>query len=59
MEVEKRIKCDLSFGVHQQTYRKMVEAVKSVEADSNSPFDWAFDWSHAEVSRRSLTAEAI
>jgi len=25
------------FGVYKQTYRKMVESVKSVEADSNSP----------------------
>jgi hypothetical protein len=27
------------FGVYQKTSRKMVEAVKSVEANSNSPFD--------------------
>ncbi|GCA77390.1 hypothetical protein MiTe_04244 [Microcystis aeruginosa NIES-2520] len=26
------------FGVYKQTYRKMVESVKSVEADSNSAF---------------------
>ena len=25
------------FGVYKQTYRKMVESVKSVEANSNSP----------------------
>ena len=25
------------FGVYKPTYRKMVESVKSVEADSNSP----------------------
>ena len=26
------------FGVYKQTYRKMVESLKSLEADSNSAF---------------------
>ena len=26
------------FGVYKQTYRKMVESVKSVESESNSAF---------------------
>ena len=40
------------FGVYKQTYRKMVESVKSVEAESNSAFGWAFDKSSRGSTER-------
>ncbi len=41
------------FGVYKQTYRKMVESVKSVEADSNSAFGPRRELGRTLSSRRS------